>query len=107
MNCPNCNSTLDSVTVHCGCGEQLKAIPRDHGWKPIRTAPKDGSEVILFVKIRAGIPKRMLVGHYQEGGLCIEDHPPIDQGWYFWNGCMFDIASEPTHWMTLPDEPKQ
>lgn len=78
---------------------------KQEGWLPIETAPKDGSEVILMVKSRAGIAKGFLVGHYMEGGHCIEDHPPIDSGWYFWNGRMFDKASEPTHWMPLPLPP--
>ena len=68
----------------------------------MNTAPRDGTEVLLVVERRAGIPHRMLVGHYMPGGHCIEDHPPIDEGWYFWNGCMFDKASKPLAWMALP-----
>lgn len=74
-------------------------------WEPIETAPKDGREVLLAVKVRAGIPNRCLVGHHMAGGHCIDDHPPIGAGWYFWNGCMFDRAAEPTHWMPLPAVP--
>jgi hypothetical protein len=71
-------------------------------WQSMETAPKDGTEVLLRVKLRAGMPGRCLVGHYMEGGHCIEDHPPIDRGWYFWNGSMFDRAAEPVEWMALP-----
>lgn len=71
-------------------------------WSPIDTAPKDGSEVLLAVRLRAGISGRLLVGHWMCGGHCIEDHPAIEAGWYFWNGLMFDRAAEPTHWMPLP-----
>ena len=74
-------------------------------WEPMQTAPRNGTEVLLQVKIRAGIRGRCLVGHFMDGGHCIEDHPPISRGWYFWNGKMFDVASEPTHWMPLPDPP--
>lgn len=74
-------------------------------WQPIETAPKDGREVLLAVKMRAGIPYGLLVGHFMPGGHCIDDHPPIDRGWYFWSGCMFDMASEPTHWQPLPEHP--
>lgn len=77
------------------------------GWKPIETAPKDGREVLLTVKLRAGIKYGRLVGHYMEGGHCIEDHPPIAGGWYFWNGARFDKAAEPTHWMPLAAAPTQ
>lgn len=74
-------------------------------WEPIETAPKDGREVLMIAK-RAGVSGSFLVGHYMPGGHCIEDHPPIDAGWYFWNGCMFDWTSNPTHWMPLPEPPK-
>jgi hypothetical protein len=40
------------------------------------------------------------------GGYCIEDHPAIDTGWYFWTGGMFDRAEKPTHWMQLPAAPQ-
>jgi hypothetical protein len=75
------------------------------GWQPMDTAPKNGDEVLLMVKRRAGIEHCQLVGHYMEGGHCIEDHPPIAAGWYFWNGCMFDKAAEPLWWMPLPAVP--
>lgn len=71
---------------------------------PMDTAPKDGSEVVLQVKLRAGISGKYLVGHYMPGGHCIEDHPAIEGGWYFWNGCMFDRAAEPVGWMPIPGE---
>lgn len=71
-------------------------------WSPIETAPKDGREVLLRVELRAGIPGKIFVGHWMPGGHCIEDHPPIDAGWYFWTGAMFNVAYDPTHWMELP-----
>lgn len=80
----------------------LMSIASLKDWQPIETVPKDGQEVILKVKRRAGIDGCCLVGHYMPGGHCIEDHPPIGQGWYFWNGCMFDSAAEPLEWMPLP-----
>jgi hypothetical protein len=74
--------------------------------QPMDTAPLDGTEVVLRVKSRAGIRGKYLVGHYMPGGHCIEDHPPISAGWYFWNGSMFDEASEPEGWLALPaDKP--
>lgn len=74
-------------------------------WQPMETAPRDGTEVLLQVEYRSGIPGKCLVGHYMPGGHCIEDHPAIDSGWYFWNGCMFDRASKPMRWMPLPKVP--
>lgn len=73
-------------------------------WQPMQTVPKDGREVLLKVERRAGAPGRCLVGHYMEGGHCIEDHPPIDEGWYNYNGCFFANESKPIAWMPLPEE---
>jgi hypothetical protein len=82
---------------------KLACQPAPPGWQPIETCPrKAGKEYLLRVKVRAGIRGSSLVGHWMPGGHCIEDHPAIDGGWYFWNGCMFDLAAEPTHWMPLP-----
>lgn len=78
-------------------------LPTDErAWLSMSSAPKDGTEVLLLVERRAGIPGRCLVGHYMPGGHCIEDHPPVSQGWYFWNGLMFDIAANPIGWLPIP-----
>jgi|SRR6187399_1543215 len=82
--------------------QRLREIEKQHQWRPMSTAPRDGTEVILVVEKRAGIPHQQLVGHWMPGGHCIEDHPPIAEGWYFWNGCMFDKASKPLAWMPSP-----
>ena len=81
---------------------RLESAVRAADWKPMGCAPRDGREVLLVVECRAGIPGKQLVGHYMPGGHCIEDHPAIDEGWYFWNGCRFDKASKPLAWMELP-----
>jgi len=94
----------------CECGlcvrereiERLQAVV-DKLWQPMDTAPKDGTEILLLVERRAGISGKMLVGHWMPGGHCIEGHPPIDEGWYFWSGSMFDKASRPLRWMPLPE----
>lgn len=75
-----------------------------HELQPMTTAPKDGRELILKVERRAGIRHKYLIGHYQPGGHCIDDHPPIDEGWYFWNGLLFDKAANPIGWLELPHE---
>ena len=72
------------------------------GWQPMGSAPRDGTEVLLRVDRRAGIPGSCLVGHYMPRGHCIKDHPVIDSGWYFWTGMMFDKASKPVLWMPIP-----
>lgn len=90
-------------TVMFEFADAKPASPTAEMWQTMESVPKDGREVLLQVKSRAGIPGRLLVGHYMQGGHCIEDHPPIDRGWYFWNGCQFDKASEPVAWMPLPE----
>jgi hypothetical protein len=81
----------------------VEEIARLTTWQPMKTAPRNGTEVLLWVAYRAGSPNKCLVGHYMPGGHCIDDHPPIDEGWYFWNGCMFDRAAKPVAWMPIPE----
>lgn len=82
---------------------EIAALREALRWRSMDSAPKNGTEILLRVKYRAGIPGKCLVGHWMRGGHCIEDHPPIEPGWYFWTGCAFDAASEPIAWMPLPD----
>jgi hypothetical protein len=50
----------------------------------------------------------MLAIHYMGGGHCIEDHPPIDSGWYYWTGSMFcDLDSEPIAWFDVAPIPEE
>lgn len=69
-------------------------------WFPIDSAPKDGRDVLLLLGTRLCV-----VGHYMPGGHCIEDHPPIDKGWYYWNGAMFAVSDDPIAWTSLPEIP--
>lgn len=75
-------------------------------WTSMDAAPQDGTEVLLRVRrpnTAAGLPGGYhVVGHFIAGGHCIEDHPPVKRGWYFWNGRMFDLAAEPIEWHPLP-----
>lgn len=88
-------------------GENARSPIPSRMWEKMDTAPKDGREIIILVAKRAGFNKRCLVGHWMAGGHCIEGHPPISAGWYFWNGREFDIASEPLLWMPLPELPNE
>lgn len=83
-------------------GDEARDPPEEANWEVMATAPKDGTEVLILVANRAGVPHKTLVGHYMAGGHCIEDHPPIAEGWYFWNGRMFDKAAKPLLWAPLP-----
>lgn len=73
-------------------------------WRPIDTAPKDGTRILLF------FPQwrcKMLFGHYtdserREHGKVTDRH----QGWHV-EGIFMTLGSDPdpSHWMPLPDPP--
>ena len=81
--------------------------PRD--WKPIESAPKDGTPVLLAC---AGY-KSMTVGFWAdpveyegeaEGWTLEMNDPAIDPfSAAYWGGC--SECSDPTHWMPLPPPP--
>jgi hypothetical protein len=77
------------------------------GWRPIETAPKDGTYVLLFFPSRpisdtfTGIVRSGCWGY-------VEDDDDSD-GWYEHpEDDMTQRAGDglPTHWMPLPDPPK-
>lgn len=60
-------------------------------WQPIETAPKDGTEILLFSK---------------DFGRWIDQWTNIE-GQEMWMMCdQWEIKSIPTKWMHLPDAPK-
>lgn len=61
-------------------------------WKPIETAPKDGSPVLAFFGPR----------HIE--GVFWDDAPGV---WCFYSdGDITFPYKQPTHWMPLPEPPK-
>lgn len=102
--------------VICLCPDCVKpraehdtyGAPPVGGWRPIETAPKDGSEVML------SNGSAVAEGHWlhDEGG--ITEHRDLEgryigqdesegfDGWIDWSGGMIP---EPTHWMPLPPAP--
>ncbi len=74
--------------------------PAEGGWQPIATAPKDGTQI--FVARDMG-PHGWILGtaHWREvAGL---------SGWFSWGiagGSELGLA-HPTHWMPLPQPPKE
>jgi hypothetical protein len=73
-------------------------------WQPIETAPKDGTEIIVF---------------HPEGGVCAAFCPGDDFDWHCMDGSNTIVGSRsgrsipsmtsfihpPTHWMPLPEPP--
>jgi hypothetical protein len=67
-------------------------------WKPIETAPKDGTKVLVWSK------------DYTWEGIGIafwgRSNPLNRQAW-LGGHCGVDHISQPTHWMSLPKAPKE
>jgi hypothetical protein len=63
-------------------------------WRPIETAPKDGTAVLLFRQLD-GSDGYWLVGWWQEA----------DAGWFWGSHKLLREAMAPTHWMPLPTPP--
>lgn len=61
-------------------------------WKPIETAPKDGSRVLTY---RYGFRESMAVAWFNNSGCGVERWVPV-------NGSAWP---DPTHWMPLPAPP--
>jgi len=68
-------------------------------WQPIETAPKDGTEILVYRK-DAGVLVIQFVAPYDMVGT--HDTEP---DWFTTYG--EHIADVPTHWMPLPDPPTE
>ena len=90
-------ASKDECGSFAGALKRLIRADGSAGWRPIDTAPKDGGEVWLY---------------------CPGDHPAQCAGFFSsdaggrWEHCskvLYDVAPEifPTHWMPLPDAPKE
>lgn len=74
----------DRKTRLLGAGEEVLTME----WQPIETAPKD--------KLLLGYAEGMMRLVMWENGGWLQVGATIEQGWF-----------KPTHWMPLPDPPKQ
>ena len=83
----------------------VEAITGVGGWRPIETAPKDRS--LLCYGVVAGEVSgihdhgSVEVAYYQPGG----DFPDFD--WVTVHGDAYAVWMKPTHWMPLPQPPKE
>jgi len=86
----------------------------DSEWMPIETAPKDGTEVLVW-RIDAGImlaryctPRSFLTDAEIEGMPFLTEEMCDTFGWFgadFSNGFRFDDSDLPTHFHPLPSPP--
>ena len=79
----------------------LEVLLADQEWRPIETAPKDGTKVLVYDE-SYGLPQKAWFGkdHFDE------EH----EGWLFGDGddysCgLYFTPINPTHWMPLPKPP--
>lgn len=75
------------------------------GWLPIESAPKDGTEIFLFVPYER-LPQysRMHTGKWEEDEYAKNPKPYWKYG-YLSKTTM--RAKQPTHWMPLPGIPNE
>lgn len=71
-------------------------------WRPIETAPKDGTHILLWV------PKdepQIIVGYHDKFQ---QSDGTVDEWWTYADRLLQDVAGEivkPTHWIPLPAPP--
>jgi hypothetical protein len=82
------------------CGHPSPAEEARDAWRPIETAPRDGTAILAWFGQRTGYASR-------------QDVVPVS--WCGWGGGVWQNATsghnmpnmEPTHWMPLPPPPMQ
>ena len=94
---------------------------RAEGWRPIETAPKDGTTVLLFCPQGDGSPGatfRVTAGHWcsdpggtteyrdAQGRYIGQDDRDGFEGWLSWDGGFSEDTMMPTMWQPLPLPPQ-
>ena len=76
------------------------------GWRPIETAPKDGSAFLGYGvhDMNANPPKGVQDGDYWRA-IILWDKWRDPNGWVFSKDGL-QLWSKPTHWQPLPEPPK-
>ena len=69
-------------------------------WRPIASAPQDGSEILAFIP--AGAPSGGAKTNRRQCVMRWYDHP-TQSG--YWIGA--NLRGKPTHWLPLPAPPKE
>lgn len=97
------------ISTRCTCGyatakqrvldlaEQVARTPQPEEWKPIASAPKDGTTILLYCPDDA---PALVAGNFCSGNDW--------SGWQYADELLSDAAPggpSPTHWMPLPQPP--
>ena len=81
--------------LKAGAWDEARAVlsasqPAPRPWRPIETAPKDGTVVLVFAEERQGLPAfQCTAAHHKDAGWCVDE------------------LREVTHWMPLPPAPQK
>lgn len=115
---PSTEAYDDSLRKLKAAIKAASETPED--WQPIETAPKDGTNILLYAPAAVyqgkAVTERLTYGHWEEpehgkylgdcGGECrcpeYDEAPP--PYWYSDDGG-FTEEYPPTHWMPLPKPP--
>ncbi len=70
-----------------------------HEWMPFATAPKDRTEIIVYRKDAGGFTAIFCEP--------LSDEPVSEDDWCWFSASGQDLTGDlPTHWMPLPEPPK-
>lgn len=75
-------------------------------WQPIETAPKDGTEILVFVPFVTG--PAIVVVHWTDDGSSTRDDfedEPDGEGWTEPHDGYVGMWDDASHWMPLPKPP--
>lgn len=78
-------------------------------WYPIETAPKDGTEILVFYDKKIGVASWMDEADLQD--VDSDNLEQLTEGWYeknFYNHYYdtYYLALNPTYWTPLPNPPE-
>ena len=88
--CEVCSSSAKKCS-RCGSADLRGDAPPPDDWRPIETAPRDGSEILVWAPGRDGLqPMFAVTAWHESGGFCVCE------------------VRTPTHWkpLTPPEEPR-
>jgi hypothetical protein len=112
-NKPEDAQKKDKLVTHCGWDyaglleryrhleaevARLTQEQESRGWRPIETAPKDGSAVLVYFPDIGVCEVLWSTQVFEDGFWSVSDNKFEDRPLRGW-------STEPTHWMPLPDPP--